>query len=164
MTGRVIGILADDSSDLRAVSAVKDAVTAAGMLPLVVAPHGGFLGTGAKAIGVQRTMLTCRSTEFDAIINAVAAPKAPATGKGPVKAPPAPLPFAVDPRTPFLLAEAFRHAKALGGIAGSEAAFTAAGIDVAAPGVVIGNPAAIVDGIAALLATHRVWERFPATV
>jgi catalase len=165
VTGRVIGVLADESSNLATVAALREAISAAGMLPLIVAPHAGFLGKGAKALGIQRTMLTCRSTEFDAIIDAAVHPDAaPKTGKGPVKAPPVPMPLAADPRTPFLLAEAFRHAKALGGLTGTEDAFAAAGIDVSAPGIVIvSDPAELVAGITALLATHRVWDRFPVT-
>ena len=166
VTGRVVGILADELSDLRAVAQLRDAITDAGMLALVIAPHGGQLGSKASAVGVQRTLLTTRSTEFDAIVVAAGAtasesPRASAAKKPPV----APGGLKVDPRVPLMLAEAFRHCKALGGFAGSEDVFAAAGIDTTAAGVVINDsPVQLAGRIAGLLSTHRVWERFPAVL
>lgn len=96
-------------------------------------------------MAVQRTYLTARSIEFDALLLAAAAGDHP-----------------VDPRVGLLLTEAFRHAKAIAGLDGSEAVLTAAGIPAAAPGVVVGDVPAVVEELTALLATHRVWERFPA--
>ena len=166
VTGRVVGILADELSDLRAVAELRDAITDAGMLALVVAPHGGQLGSGRTAVGVQRTLLTTRSTEFDAIVVAAAATASQsASARASKKPPTAPGGLKVDPRVPLMLAEAFRHAKALGGLVGSEDVFAAAGIDPGAAGVVINqSPARLVSSIAGLLATHRVWERFPAVL
>jgi len=43
--GRIVGIVADETSDLAAVAAVRDAVDAAGMTPLVIGPHSGQLET-----------------------------------------------------------------------------------------------------------------------
>ena len=166
MTGRVVGILADELSDLRAVAQLRDAISDAGMLALVVAPHGGQLGSRASAVGVQRTLLTTRSTEFDAIVVAAGPAASQSARASAAKKPPlAPGGLKVDPRVPLMLAEAFRHCKALGGFAGSQDVFAAAGIDTAAPGVVINDsPAQLAGRIAGLLSTHRVWERFPAVL
>jgi catalase len=164
VTGRVVGILADELSDLQAVGVLRDAISDAGMLALVVAPHGGQLGSRASAVAIQRTLLTSRSTEFDAIIVAAAATASQSPSARAAKKPPtAPGGLKVDPRVPLMLSEAFRHSKALGGFVGSEDVFAAAGIDTTAPGVIISaSPAQLATRIAGLLATHRVWERFPA--
>src|SRR5690606_34946306 len=45
--GRVVGVLTAPDGDLDAVHAVRDAVLEAGMVPLIVTPVGGTLGTGA---------------------------------------------------------------------------------------------------------------------
>ena len=64
-----------------------------------------------------------------------------------------------------LLAEAFRHGKAIGAWAGGEAALEAAGVPVDAPGVVVGaDGAATLERVRELMGAHRVWERFTTTV
>ena len=74
--GRVIGIIADETSDLAAVTDLQNSIVAAGMQALVIAPHGGTLTSGtADPVIVQRTLLTTRSTEFDAVVVA-GSPKA----------------------------------------------------------------------------------------
>lgn len=62
-----------------------------------------------------------------------------------------------------LVAEMFRHFKAIGVASDATDVLTAAGVPEDAPGVVVGEPAVVVAELAGLLATHRVWERFPAT-
>lgn len=89
--GRVVGIVADDATDIGELQAAIQALDAAGVVPLVIAPHGGTLGAGA--VPVSRTLLTARSVEFDAVLFA-AAPE--------------------DQRVTVLVDEAFRHQKALG--------------------------------------------------
>ena len=68
VAGRVVGIIADEDSDLESVRAARTALDAAGIVPLVIAPAGGFLGGTDGGIPVQRTYLTARSTEFDAVL------------------------------------------------------------------------------------------------
>jgi catalase len=137
--GRVVGIITDSGSDPMQVRQARDAVTAAGMLALIVAPHGGVLpGTDDP---VQRTYATVRSVEFDAVVLATSA-QTP-----------------LDPRMAVLVAEAFRHAKAIGGWGSAAAALEAAGVDAAAPGMVQGNPEEVVAQLGTLLAAHRVWNR-----
>jgi len=169
-TGRVIGIVADETSDLDAVRTVRAAIQAGGMVPLVIAPHGGVLDGGpGEPVTVQRSFLTARSVELDAVLissspapAADAAADAPPSGTsadeaaGPV-GPAGP----VDPRVTLLLTEAFRHAKAIGGWGSAEAALDAAHCGRSAPGVVLGDDAAaVLSAVVDLLAWHRVWERF----
>lgn len=159
-TGGVI--LTAPDVDLDGVHAVRDAVLEAGMVPLVVAPAGGTLGTGASALPAQRSYVTARSIEFDAVL--VAGPPAVSgdtpgvrDGRG---APAARRP-STDPRVDQLLAEAFRHGKAIGAWAGGEAALAAAGVPADAPGVVVADSGTTaLEQVRVLLAAHRVWERF----
>ncbi|MEU5227570.1 catalase HPII, partial [Streptomyces toyocaensis] len=66
-----------------------------------------------------------------------------------------------DPRVDQLLAEAFRHGKAIGAWAGGETALAAAGVPADAPGVVVaGSGTAVLERVRELLGSHRVWERF----
>jgi len=145
VAGRVIGILADESSDLAAVTLLAQGVTVEGMTALVIGPHGGRLGMGTPdEVPVQRTLLTTRSVEFDAVL---------------VAGSPAP-----DPRISLLLGEAFRHCKALGGFGGAEAVFAASGIPDGSTGVVLGSdPIEVLAQVIGLLGEHRVWDRFPVT-
>ena len=166
--GRRIGIIADDSSDLDGVRELRTAIDAAGMVPLVIAPHGGMLGADSeRPFPVQRTFLTARSVEFDAIV------LAGATAPGPDAIPtfdakaaggealPDPGTAAVDPRVTMMLAEAFRHAKPIGAWGDGAAVLAQAGI--AGAGVVGRDSAsAVLEEVQELLARHRVWERFPA--
>ncbi|MCX5269463.1 catalase [Streptomyces sp. NBC_00199] len=163
--GRIIGIVADAGADLDGVTSVREAVLAAGMVPLVIAPAGGKIGSGDDPVTVQRTFATARSIEFDAILvagvpgmGADAFPgrdaKADDTGPAPT-----------DPRLLLLLSEAFRHGKAIGLWAGADVVLPGAGIPADAPGVVHADTGATAfEQVGQLLAAHRVWERFPTEV
>jgi catalase len=158
--GRVIGIVVDPDGDLDGVSQVRREVFAAGMVPLLIAPHGGLVGD----LPVQRTFATARSVEFDAVL----------LGGAPVPAPDA-LPgrdakagaagsALVDPRVLLLVEECWRHAKAIGAWGAGVPLLEQAAL-TGAPGVVIADAApAAFASITELLAAHRVWERFPASV
>ncbi|WP_306191180.1 catalase [Streptomyces sp. MK5] len=162
--GRVIGIIAGPDGDLDGVRAVREAVLADGMVPLVVAPTGGKLGNGADALPVQRTYATARSVEFDAVLLAGSpGVGADAYGARDAKSPlPSPQQATHDPRVSLLLSEAFRHGKAIGAWKGAEASLEAAGVPVDAPGVIVGDSGpGTLEQIARLLGAHRVWERFP---
>jgi catalase len=164
VAGRVVGIVADQGSDFAAVNAARKALDAQGIVPLVIAPAGGYLGAEADGgVPVQRTYLTARSTEFDAIIVAGAAEPAPDASPGRDAKAGEPGASAVDPRVVLMLSEAFRHAKALGVWGQDSAALDAAGIPPGAAGIVSADGAEeLVAQLAKLLANHRVWERFPA--
>ncbi|WP_445055451.1 catalase, partial [Streptomyces sp. SAS_269] len=163
--GRIIGIITGPDGDLGGVRAVRQAVLDSGMVPLIVAPSGGTLGDGVDALTVQRTYSTARSVEFDALLVAgTPGVGADAFGARDAKAglPTAPQ-GTPDPRVGLLLAEAYRHGKAIGAAKGGEAALEAAGIPLDAPGVVAGDGApAVLQQVNGLLGAHRVWERFPA--
>lgn len=161
--GRVVGIIADDSSDASQVAAAREALDAEGITPLVIAPVGGFLGAeGGVAVAVQRTYLTARSTEFDAVIVAGSGAPAPDAAVGRDAKAGAPSPT-LDSRVALLLTEAFRHAKAIAAWGSGVSALQAAGIPDDGTGVVVGDaPDAVVRPVQELLAAHRVWERFPA--
>ncbi|QMV20686.1 catalase [Streptomyces sp. SCUT-3] len=165
--GRIIGIVADGGSDLDAVRSARQAVLDAGMVPLVVAPAGGVLGADSgDPVTVQRTFTTARSVEFDAILLAgTPGSGADAHGSRDAKAGNGTAgPGTVDPRVLLMLAEAYRHAKPVGGWADAERALVAAACPPAAPGVVVGASAdAVLEEVTGLLARHRVWERFPAS-
>ncbi|MDJ0315426.1 catalase [Arthrobacter sp. H35-D1] len=164
VTGRVVGIIADTSSELSQIDAAREALHAEGIVPLVIAPTGGILSTdNGPALTVQRTYLTARSTEFDAIIVATGGTPAAATSLArdvKVGHPGTTL----DPRVALMLSEAFRHAKAIGAWGPGTAALNAAGISAEAAGIAVGdNAAALIPMIHDMLAMHRAWERFPAT-
>ncbi|MER7127566.1 catalase [Streptosporangium saharense] len=164
-TGRVVGIVADGGGDLAAVEAVRQAVLGGGMVPLVIAPAGGVLGSGDDSVTVQRTFTTARSVEFDALLLAgTPEPGKDANGARDAKAGNATA-ARTDPRVLLMLGEAFRHAKPIGGWADATQALTAVGIDPSAPGVVVGDDGeAVLGEVVRLLGGHRVWERFPAPV
>jgi catalase len=163
VAGRVVGIVADADSDVDAVQAAREALDEAGIVPLVIAPAGGTLGGPDGGIPVQRTYLTARSTEFDAVL--VAGSGAPGPDAQPGRDAKAGQPgSAVDPRLVLLLTELFRHAKAIGGWDAAAGCLDAAGIPQDAAGLALGDsPADVVPKLTELLAAHRAWERFPAT-
>ncbi|MFC8452349.1 catalase [Kitasatospora sp. NPDC057223] len=162
-TGRVIGIVADPSSDLDAVRQVRDAARRAGLLPLLIAPTGVPL---ADDLPVQRTFAATRSVEYDALV--IAGPLLPAAdehGARDAKSGVAGPASQVDSRVALLTNEAYRHAKPIAALPGTEAVLTAAGADPAAPGVIAAEDTdAVITELTGLLASHRVWERFPAAV
>ena len=159
--GRIVGIVADDSADLGTVADAVAAVENAGMTPFVLAGHGGFLG---EKVTIDRTLLTSRSIEYDALLLVSGiAPGPDAVGGFDAKAgdPGVDPRAAVDPRLVMLIGEIYRHAKAIAALADGTSALTAAGIEAGEPGVVAVETAA--DGVAelvTLLGGHRVWERF----
>ena len=165
VAGRVVGIVADESSDLEAVRDARKALDDAGIVPLVIAPSGGTLGGEADGgIPVQRTYLTARSTEFDAVIVAGSGAPADDAEQG-LDAKAGDPGTSLDPRVVLLLSEAFRHAKAIGAWGSGSAGVDAASIPDDAAGVVRGDSAEqVVPQIRELLAAHRAWERFPAVI
>jgi catalase len=158
--GRLVGIVVDPDAGLDNVSQVRREVFAAGMVPLLIAPHGGVVGDTP----VQRTFATARSVEFDALLIAgapVPAPDALPTRDAKAGAADS---AAVDPRVLLLIEECWRHAKAIGA--------WGAGVTVLEKAAVAGTPGVVTaesgtDAFSAvhhLLASHRVWERFPASI
>ena len=162
--GRLIGIVVPDGADdLSGVRTVRDAIFAAGMVPLVIASTGGMLTDAAgDPIPVQRTFLTVRSIELDAVILAGAPPAAADAEPAADAKAATPSAGRLDPRVALLVSEAFRHGKALAGWGDAAVALEGSGLPAGAPGVTIGDdPAAVLEQVVELLGSHRVWERFP---
>ncbi|MFD9700920.1 catalase [Lentzea sp. NPDC059081] len=157
--GRLIGIVVDPT-DLDGVRTVRETILAGGMVPLLIAPTGGPIGD--SDLVAQRTFLTARSVEFDALLLAGSPPPgADAVPAGDAKAG-APG-GAVDPRVVLMVQECFRHAKAIGAWGTGVAALEASGC--AGAGVVTGDDASkVFTELMTLLGAHRVWDRFPATI
>jgi catalase len=154
--GRMIGIVVDPAGDLDTVKEARRTILGAGMVPLLIGPHGGMLEDG---LPVQRTFGTGRSVEFDAVLVAGAAPPAPDALVSRDSKAGAAGTATVDPRVVLLLEECFRHAKAIGAWGPGRDVLEAAGVDGA--GVVTGDDAAeVLEQVQELLGAHRVWERF----
>ena len=139
--GRQVGILVTADSDVSAVSTIVDAVFAQKMVPLVIAPTGGRLGSvdddDDGAVTVSRTYRTQRATEFDALVV---------------------VDLPADANTDVLVNEVFRHKKVIAHLGTTSLADV--GVADGSPGVVrVDDPGAVVDALAPLLAAHRVWER-----
>ncbi|MFE2236462.1 catalase [Streptomyces sp. NPDC059442] len=163
--GRVIGIVADEVADLDGVRAARQAVLAAGMVPLVIAPRGGTLGTAGDPITIQRTFANARSVEFDALLLA----GAPGHGADAYGARDAKAGMATagdpDPRVLLLLTEAYRHGKAIGAWGSGEELLRAGGIGFEGDGIdVTDTGTTAVEKVKDALAGHRVWDRFPAAL
>jgi catalase len=143
IAGRKIGIIADAGADLAGIGNLRKAAARLGATALVIAPIGGVLGRGARKQTVDRTLLTTRSVEFDALVVA--------GGTAPTR----------DIKLTVLLQEAFRHCKALGAWGDGTAILEAAGITAGDPGVVTGDTAgkAFTDQLTAAVGLHRTWNR-----
>ncbi|MDQ3717276.1 MAG: catalase [Actinomycetota bacterium] len=143
ITGRKIGVIADAGSDLAGIGKLRQAMDKLGAEVLVIAPVGGVLGRGARKLNVDRTLLTTRSIEFDAVVVA--------GGTTPTN----------DIRLFLLLQEAFRHCKAMAAWGNGEAILQAAGVAVEGPGIVIGDSVAkgFTGQLSAALGLHRAWDR-----
>ncbi len=145
------------------MTAVRAAVLNAGMVPLVVAPTGGTIGSGDAALTVQRSYVTARSVEFDAVLRGGDArhgrrrlPPAGLQGHSAARAAgdhrPAGEPAGVGG------VPARQDDQCLGGRRGRARrvghAADAAGVVVAASGT------AALEQLTELMGAHRVWERF----
>ncbi|PVC80076.1 catalase [Streptomyces sp. CS131] len=167
LDGRIVGIVADAYADLDDVRSVRQAVLDAGMVPLIIAPAGGTIGPDHDPVTVQRTFTTARSVEFDAILLAsAAAPALDTSGARDVKVDDdAAVTAGIDPRVLLLIAEAFRHGKALGAWADGLDTLETAGVAHDAPGVVAaGNATEALEGLVEMLTHHRAWGRFTPAV
>jgi catalase len=140
--GRLVGVIATDDADLTGIAKLRTELEKEGALLKVIASHGGTIGAEI----VERTFLTVRSIEFDAV--------AVADGAGSVS----------DPRALLLLQEAYRHCKAIVAWGDGGDLLTAAGIAADAPGVLVDDKASAAQRKALIeaMGLHRAWDRFPA--
>jgi catalase len=143
VTGRKIGVIADDGSDLAGVKKLRTAALKYGVETLVIAPRGGVLKKGRQQIVVDRSLDTARSIEFDSIIVA--------DGTTPTN----------NIKLVILLQEAYRHLKAVAAWGTGGEVLAGAGIDLDGPGVLVGEAVArsFTDEALAALGLHRVWDR-----
>jgi catalase len=107
------------------------------------APFGGVLKAGRRSVTVDRTLVTARSIEFDALV--VAGGTTPDA----------------DIKLVVLLQEAFRHCKVIAAWGDGTAILQAAAIAPTDPGVQIADSldGAFTTALAAGLGLHRAWDR-----
>ncbi|WP_301282303.1 catalase [Verrucosispora sioxanthis] len=154
--GRMVGIVVDPEADLDSVRAAREAVFAADMVPLLIAPHGGTIGD----LPAQRSFATGRSVELDALLLA-SAPRRHRTRCRPGTPRRA---ATVDPRVLLMVEECWRHAKAIGAWGTGVTVLDQAGV-AGTPGVVTADSASeVLTAVQQLMADHRVWHRFPTSV
>jgi catalase len=148
ISGRKIAVVADASADLAGIDKLRTALEEQGGSLLVLAPIGGTLGAGKHAQTVERTNLTARSIEFDAVV--VAGGTTP-TG---------------DIKLTVLLQEAFRHCKAMGAWGSGLEILDAAGITADSSGVMHAKSVtkAFATELLAALGVHRAWDRAASVV
>jgi catalase len=145
ITGRIIGVVAGPGADLAGIATLRKTVEAAGAVLRVVAPQGGTLKVGRRKEIVERTFLTSRSIEFDAVVIA--------GGTADI----------ADLKLTILLQEAFRHCKALGAWGDGVKVLANAGI-APGPGVLVADSpdkawtTSFLEGVG----LHRAWERADA--
>ena len=128
--GRTVGIVIDPDGDLSGIGTLRATIDAAGMVPLLIAPHGGTV----DGMPVQRTFATGRSVEFDVLLVAGAPIPAPDALPARDEKAGADETAAVDPRVLLMLEECYRHAKVIGAWADGVRALDAARCTGAARG------------------------------
>lgn len=140
--GRKVAIIADAGSDLAGVKTLIEAVLAEGAVPMLTSPVGGVLKSGRRSEIVERTFLTARSIEFDAVVVA-----AGTTGG--------------DIKLNILLQEAFRHCKSIGAWGDGLSVLELAGIGSDDAGVLVADDVdtSFTAALTAALGLHRVWDR-----
>lgn len=143
IAGRVMGVVAADGSDLAGVNKLRRAVEAQGAVLRVLAPSGGMIRKGRSSQVADRTFLTTRSIEYDALVVAAGNP------------------LLQDLKLTVLLGELFRHGKVIGAWGDGDQVLTAAGIDLTAPGIVLGETVAkpYTADLFAAVGLHRAWDR-----
>jgi catalase len=143
IAGRKLGVFADAGSDLAAINRLKTAMDKLGVSVLVVAPAGGELKKGRTTVVVDRTGLTARSIEFDAVLVADGSSPAP------------------DLKRTLLLQEAYHHCKTLAGWGTGGQILADAGIPLDDPGVIVEEKLSqpLIGALRKQLGLHRAWER-----
>jgi catalase len=143
IAGRTIGVIADNGSDFAGIRKLTDAAARAGAKVLVIAAVGGVLKRGRTSVTVDRTLLTTRSVEFDAVL--IAGGTTPSS----------------DIKLVLLLQEAYRHCKTLGAWGEASGNLEDVGIAINEPGVVVGDAVdrSFTSNLIAAIGLHRAWDR-----
>jgi catalase len=146
IVGRVVGILATDDVDTAGVISLSAAMTAAGAIVMVIAPHGGAIGGTAGPIGVDKSAMTTQSVEYDALVVA-GGPGAEELGS--------------DPYTALNLGEAFRHYKPIAAWGEGRSVLESCAIPSDAPGIVTeaGASRTFAKKLIEAMGWHRHWDR-----
>jgi catalase len=133
--GRKVGLVVSDGADLTGAAKLRAALEQAGVT----------VSKGKTSLPVDRTFLTVRSIELDAVLVANRAGDAD------------------DVKVQVLLQEMFRHCKAVGAWGDGTDALATAGVDVERPGVLVAASATagLRKELLAALGLHRAWDRFP---
>jgi catalase len=143
VAGRKVGVIADAGADVTGINKLKTSMRKLDVTVLVVAPVGGVLGRGRTKVTVDRTRLTARSIEFDAIVVADGTDTES------------------DLKRTLLLQEAYHHCKTIAAWGDADAILTDAGIPVDGPGIIVAEKVvkAFTDGLSEQLGLHRAWAR-----
>ena len=149
IVGRVIGVLAMEGADLAGFAKLKIALQDLGAVVRLIAEHGGEVGGGGRSTRsevVDRTYLTTRSIEYDAVVVAGGATA-----------------LATEIKAGLLLQEAYRHLKAIAAWGDGVDVLRAAGVDADAPGVTVAGSVtlAMIKRLTRDLGLHRAWDRAP---
>ncbi|WP_040808792.1 catalase [Nocardia concava] len=165
---RKVAILTADGADAPGIRSVRTWLTDRGVVPEVIAPHGGSLieqGDTNETLPVQRALPTVSSVLYDGVIVAGGADAADTLVR-------------TGAAVHFVL-EAFKHAKPIGGFGAGLTVLRTAGITGQLPldtelaaenGVVLTSasgarvPEKFVEVFSEVLARHRVWRRRTAIV
>jgi catalase len=142
---RKIAILAADGVDGAAIAAMKAALTRAGAVVHVLAPHLGSLKATGGAVTVDHRLVTMPSVVYDAVFVP--------SGKAAVAA------LQADGDAVHFVREAFKHAKAIAAAGDGAELLRTAGVPANAAGVVTGGGAALAKSFIAAIAQHRAWDR-----
>lgn len=135
--GRTVALLVDDTIAPEAVDEVRAALLRARVRPLVVAAHDGEVA----GTPVDRSFATMRSIEFDGAM-LLAGP--------------------LDPRVDLLLAELWRHGKAIAAVGTAASLLQRIDADPRSPGVTVDDAVAATAGLLTDLSEHRAWARIEA--
>jgi catalase len=143
---RIVGVLVADGVDATGVEALRTALGAAGASMYVIGPKAGTVKAKRGTVAVDRTALTTRSVEYDALVVAGGASAAD---------------LAADPMVAVNLGEAFRHHKPMAAWGEGQTVLDACGIS--GPGVVTGEKAdkAFTRSLLEAVGWHRHWDRQP---
>jgi len=157
--GRKVALFVD-GADSRTVSTIVEELKERNLTPLLISPTHG---EAAPGISIDRSYLTARSIEADAVVLLGALPVAPGIRVSlDAKAGAVPTDRTqTDPRVLLFLKETYRHSKAILCVGEeSQQALTDAGISLNAPGVDSVDARSLAEKARELLSAHRVWERF----
>ncbi|HEX4867459.1 MAG TPA: catalase [Acidimicrobiales bacterium] len=146
IAGRQVGVMAGPGVDAKGVNALRKALGAAGAQVYVIAPTAAPLTKGKAGLSPDRTVLTTRSVEYDALV--VAGGDSAAD-------------LASDRWAAVNLGEAFRHHKTIAAWGAGTQVLDALALD--GPGVVTGELAdkAFTQELADAIGWHRHWDRQP---